>query len=365
MSQDSSPTEGDKYEIELTDRGDEGDLLGRVNDGFVVFVPEANNKRTLRVEITDVGTNLAWAKPVIDYSVPFFSYGIFREGQIAHQRISDYIDPQREVTGHSISGRLLYEDGIVMLENGTIGDSSSSIDGDLIYFREERAEEAYQSIEAAEPMSHYAWDQVDVDGTTANVLIQNPKYSVENPDEIILGRDPKKVLREYFQKSMKTVREDAPMRERTDHPDRGFFRLQRGYLLMWSVIERYISLKWAQLDDDSVKSKRERFAEQDYFFHDAINEELDSATHDVYREIYRTDDPENGRRLEQENPDKAINYFYLLRSNETHRGKGDPGADKALLERAFIDLYNIFAHILQKQYEELYLNKLSNGEPSI
>ena len=370
MNRDSSPTEGDLRKIKIEDIGDEDDPLGRIN-GKVVIINEIDADyidvgEKLWIKINSVKPDVAFAEPSpIEIPAPFFSYGIFRRGQIAHRRISDYIDPQREVTGHSISGRLLYEDGIIMLENGTIGDRSRRIDGDLIYFRSERAEEAYQNIEAAEPMSHYAWDQVDVDGTTANVLIKNPKYSIENPDEMTLRGDPEETIQKYFQKSMKTVKEDAPIIDNTDHPDLTFFRLQRGYMLMWSAIERYVSLRWAQEDDDWKKDERERFAENDVFLHDAINRLFNSAPSDVYRTIYRSDDPSRTIRLEPEDPVETINYFYQIRSNVTHRGKGDPGADKALLERAFVDLYNIFVYILHEQYEELSLNRLSNGEISI
>lgn len=57
-----SPVEvGEKYEVEITDTGKEGDGIARV-DNFVLFVQGAGVGETVDVEVTDVKKTFGIAK---------------------------------------------------------------------------------------------------------------------------------------------------------------------------------------------------------------------------------------------------------------------------------------------------------------
>ncbi|GAB6859948.1 TRAM domain-containing protein [Haloplanus litoreus] len=60
---DRPVTAGDTYVVAIEELGDEGDGVGYV-DEFAVLVDDASLGETVRVEITDVGTNFARAEVV-------------------------------------------------------------------------------------------------------------------------------------------------------------------------------------------------------------------------------------------------------------------------------------------------------------
>lgn len=56
--------EGETRVVEIEDLGDQGDGIARVERGYVVIVPETDQRERVRVEITDVRKNVAFAKVV-------------------------------------------------------------------------------------------------------------------------------------------------------------------------------------------------------------------------------------------------------------------------------------------------------------
>jgi predicted RNA-binding protein with TRAM domain len=62
-SPDEPPVEtGELREVEIEDLGEQGDGLARVGPGYVVFVPDAGVGDRVRVRITDVRDNFAFAE---------------------------------------------------------------------------------------------------------------------------------------------------------------------------------------------------------------------------------------------------------------------------------------------------------------
>jgi 23S rRNA (uridine2552-2'-O)-methyltransferase len=53
--------EGDIYEVEIVDIGEEGDGVANV-EGFTVFVPDATTGETVEIRITDLKPNFAFAE---------------------------------------------------------------------------------------------------------------------------------------------------------------------------------------------------------------------------------------------------------------------------------------------------------------
>ncbi|MFB6256163.1 MAG: TRAM domain-containing protein [Haloplanus sp.] len=53
--------EGETREVEIEDIGEQGDGITRVERGFVVIVPDTKEGERVRIEITDVRQNVAFA----------------------------------------------------------------------------------------------------------------------------------------------------------------------------------------------------------------------------------------------------------------------------------------------------------------
>jgi predicted RNA-binding protein with TRAM domain len=56
--------EGEQRTVEIEDIGDQGDGITRVERGFVVIVPDTEQSERVRIEITDVRENVAFAEVV-------------------------------------------------------------------------------------------------------------------------------------------------------------------------------------------------------------------------------------------------------------------------------------------------------------
>jgi hypothetical protein len=92
------------------------------------------------------------------------------------------------------------------------------------------------------------------------------------------------------------------------------FRLQMAYLLLWSSIERYASLRY-HLGDRAV-DKVMQIADDPRFAQ--LLKRRVSRKH----RVQRADRPEDHYELNPDDARKSLNYYYQIRSNITHRGKG-------------------------------------------
>jgi predicted RNA-binding protein with TRAM domain len=61
---DPPVTEGEQRAVEIETLGDQGDGIARVERGYVVIVPETEKGERVRIEITDVQQNVAFAEVV-------------------------------------------------------------------------------------------------------------------------------------------------------------------------------------------------------------------------------------------------------------------------------------------------------------
>ena len=116
------------------------------------------------------------------------------------------------------------------------------------------------------------------------------------------------------------------------------FRLQMAYLLLWSSIERYVSLRY-HFGDDATK-KVGNLASETAFrigLKDIVAES---------RNIYRADRPDEKEVLDPQSPEKALKYYYQVRSNITHRGKGVVRDHERLL-KSTSELLSLFRRVLK------------------
>ena len=169
-----------------------------------------------------------------DTDLPFFAYGRFQPGQLAFFQLRELV---RKVADRAqAAGQLLLRDGLPIIQPAERG----CIRGALLTFLPGRAAEAYDRISAMEPDRHYRWHQAPVEGTPANVLVgRSPeKGSVPCEDGEWNGWDDP-----LFTAALNVVEET--LRSQTfDWNLKPLFRLQMAYLLLWSSIERYVSLRY-------------------------------------------------------------------------------------------------------------------------
>lgn len=115
------------------------------------------------------------------------------------------------------------------------------------------------------------------------------------------------------------------------------FRLQMAYLLLWSSIERYVSLRYHL--GDKVAEKVGQLANEPTFAA-ALKRYVTQG-----REVYRADRPQKKEILDPASPHKSLDYYYQVRCNITHRGKGVVG-DYQILQSSLQELLAIFRDML-------------------
>ncbi|WP_131813883.1 hypothetical protein [Mycolicibacter kumamotonensis] len=264
-----------------------------------------------------------------DPRLPFFAYGIFSPGQIAFFQIKSYV---HQVTDAHVAGMLRIRDGVPVLDATA---RSEVVNGYRIEFDDAFAEPAYQAIQRMEPSTQYRWDN---DGEM-NVLVgRKPKRgsrpmapgwsSWRDPAFLVASKIVEENLAEQF------VWDDL----------RPFYRLQGAYMVLWSSIERYISLRYGLGRNEQVFQRVKRLAGEAQF--EASLRATDPSATAKLRKLYRSDDPTEVVTFEPSGPpEKAITYLYQVRSNVTHRGKEEL-LDWDLLHTATAEVLRIFLDVL-------------------
>ena len=120
------------------------------------------------------------------------------------------------------------------------------------------------------------------------------------------------------------------------------------YLLLWSSIERYLSLRHRL--DAKVTAKINHLAE-DRAFAESLQQHVKGKNNK--RTIHRADRPQDKYVLDRTEPKKSAEYYYQVRSNVTHRGKsGASDRDYEILEWSLRELLAIFRDMLKVAQED-------------
>ena len=264
--------------------------------------------------------------------VPFFAYGVFRPGQLAFHRLKPFI---AVVRGASIQGELRERDGLPILDP----DGSGTVSGSLLAFRPEAGTDAYQAIVNLEPDHQYRWDTRLVDGAAANVLVgKSPKEGSVPAEQEWDGRnDP------LFTVALDIVRETTNANRKFEWDLKPLFRLEMAYLLLWSAIERYLSLRYSL--GGSVVAKIRKLADEPAFGEALAELKL------TPRELFRADQPRKRVRLDASDPNGCVDYYYQVRSNLAHRGKAVV-ADHDRVVSALTELSSIFERVLARGFAD-------------
>jgi hypothetical protein len=186
-----------------------------------------------------------------------------------------------------------------------------------------------------EPETQYHWREVKVNGITSNVLAgRSPTKGSEAYEHI----DWDGWSEPLFTSALEVVEETLATSQEFSWDLKSLFRLQMAYLLLWTSIERYLSLRYS-LGLDVMKRVR-RLAEEPAF-KQGLRDHVARP-----RTVQRADRPGTKETLDPDVPEKALRYYYQVRSNITHRGKGVV-RDFDLLQKSIIELLPIYREVLR------------------
>ena len=342
-----------------------------------------------------------------DTSLPFFAYGVFKPGEISYPRIAsfveDVIDFDENGNGIFVPYKLCERDGIPTVFEENKGRTYGSI----IKFFDKDKEEAYDIIRKVESKTFYKWSNppLDINGEPVNMLfgkkhdhsrpepggdsyngvndaffkdviplIINDLEREYNKDDLLLNMDQllldnETVLKAKFGKFLDENKQIIDNyeeikrvinKEKDDNITKRYFKLQRDYLLLWTAIERYTSLKYGEnpTKNNSSLAEEQIFIDSLKLF---VKKEYDE---EKRRKVFSSDDLKP-HYLDPDDAKNAIVYYYTMRSNVVHRGKGHMGGvDENDLRKSLLELLTIFQFILKdtfKNYRIKDINFLVNG----
>jgi hypothetical protein len=270
-----------------------------------------------------------------NYTLPFFSYGLFQPGQIGFHSLRPYL--QSHESGWRVEGELLQRDGLpILLE------ADDTVPGTLLRFKAGHEAHAYLVIAKLEPDKLYRWEQWDAhkgsDQAKVNVLAGLKGDRGVGPLDTRTWDGRREPL---FRSALDVVDETLQQNHEYDEELKALFRLQMAYMLLWSAIERYASFRYHL--GDRVTEKVNGLAQ---------NTAFQTALRDIVSEkrvIYRCDDPEKKEILDPTNARKSIAYYFQVRSNITHRGKAYQ-SDHEMLVKSLKELLAIFRRVLDAEF---------------
>lgn len=246
----------------------------------------------------------------LDHSKPLFVYGFLRPGELAYHQLADYVTAAEPAV---VRGTALERDGLLLV---TL-DGEDEIAGDLLHLEASVAQTAYRAVDELEPRRLYRWDVATAfardEAVAINLLVAaRPARGSHRLDyEWSSRNDP------LFNEALEEIEQILdPFRARPEGREeiRSFFRYQMAYLLLWSAIERYSSLRWGFRGGPVQRVKN---LAQEPAFVRALQEYAQPG-----RVVHRADDPgASAVTLDPTEPLRAIDFYYQVRSNITHRGK--------------------------------------------
>lgn len=307
-----------------------------------------------------------------DISLPFFAYGFFKKGELAYNLIKDCVDG--EPVEDRVRGELYNKDGVPILVRQDR--DYFSIGGNIIKFT---TSVGYERVCDIEPGALYKWKEIVTENKVkANALVykyndnsnransqsfNKPKgaqlYDSEQNIDWHCKDDPlfkygmEYLDIEYFSKIIdKTWRNDksrfGPLKNYNselykEELDK-FFDLQMAYVFLWTIIDRYCSLKYS-LSSRGLGEKHLMLARSPMFSgcYQFIPTSMilsgvsNSTNHST---------PERGYVNVEE---KLIKNLYAIRNNAVHRGKA-LHVDYELLKRAFLTLYAIMHNVFSEEF---------------
>lgn len=259
--------------------------------------------------------------------LPLFAYGVLRPGELAYFRLKPYV-AHRDASA-ILEGTLRVREGLLIADR----EGTSSIEGDILHFASDRRADAYAQVSELEPSEQYVWAEARIQGQLVNVLWgKHPKKGSVELDYAWSGwADP------LFTVALDVVSETTEANAQWAEDMSNTFRVQMAYLLLWTSIERYASLRY-HLKQDATAKVRKVASEAPFA------EMLRIMVQDG-RSIQRADRPDQRLNLNADDPQASMDYYYQIRSNLIHRGKG-MDKDHDIVLKSSRELLAIFRHVL-------------------
>jgi hypothetical protein len=268
----------------------------------------------------------------------FFAYGIFKPGQLAYRQLEQLVATVDATA--IVKGELRERDGLPILKIG----GSGQVRGALLTFHPATEAKAYERIDQLEPMSQYRWEVIQV--LSGNGPVDAATLIGRNPDKgsIPLETDDWDGAADpLFTSALQVVREVLDSNREFDWSLKPLFRLEMAYLLLWSAIERFASFSY-HLGGEPWQKVKQLAAEP--AFAEALRREVREN-----RRLYRADRAGVDVTLSPTNPEKSVAYYYQIRSNITHRGKGVV-RDHEILWASLSELLCIFRAVLDAAFAQ-------------
>lgn len=269
----------------------------------------------------------------MDTSLPFFSYGVFRPGEISFLGIRNFVC---SVYPMQIPGDLVLRDGITLYKKS----ENQYVNGYLIHFKNGKSQDAYEYINGLEPRKLFKWK--------IETLTENRRFNIlygikpDRGSDDIREANWKSIWDDPFFTSAIEVLEEAPL-EDFEWNLKPLFKLQMRYMLLWTILERFSFLRYSFGGAPSERNKL--LASNEYFI-----EALKIFTKGN-RTVFSTEDPDDKTTLDINNPKKSLDYYYQVRCNITHRGKAVT-RDYYTVKHSFEELLEITKYMLQETKKE-------------
>lgn len=274
-------------------------------------------------------------KPPKNTDLPFFAYGIFKPNQLAYSRIKNFVESCAE---YEIDYKMLMRDGVPLITLPKNRSQNKTV-GYLIHFKDEYSKKAYEIIGKTHYKKLYKWEEIKVDEYKANVLMGvNPEMGSSHIEKTVGnydGRDDP-----YFKEAIEVVENELNDKNKRWHNINDFFKLQMSYLLLWTAIERYCSLKY-----NNTSSKINQLSRDD-LFKKSLKEHITSK-----RTVYSAEDLRE-HTLNSENSYESVRYYYTVRCNVAHRGKALHN-DNEIVKKSLKELLKIFKDIIDGTFDEI------------
>jgi hypothetical protein len=266
--------------------------------------------------------------PPINFELPFIAYGSFKPNELRFNLIKPFVSEYKPI---NVVGLMKEKDGVPIIY--TINTKSYAwIDYSAfkIYFKKGKEQLAYKIISENEPNTYYNW--VEYEGGN---LLEGVKKLRGLEDFLDYSwsfkNDP------YFSQGLlacKEISNNQPIQgSALDQEYFHFFSNQSAFMLLWTIIERFCSIKYGNLSPTEKLKKLSSDTDIDWSFAFDIVKRNDS--------IIRSDRANDKLKLDSSTSIKKIlDYYYGLRSNVVHRGK-NVFEDSDRIIGAFNELYQI------------------------
>ena len=282
---------------------------------------------------------MKYLNPPINHKLPFLAYGSFKPGELRFNLIKQFVV---ETKPTKVYGLMKEKDGVpIFYTTKTKSYAWFDYAAYEIHFKKGQEQQAYQIISENEPNSYYTW--VNFQG--ANIL--EGKSRLRGLEEFMdetwsFKHDP------YFSQGLlacKEIRKGSRSKMPELHQEYfDFFCNQSAFMLLWTIIERFCTLKYGNLSPNEKLKSLYTDPEIEWDFVYDIVKRNDS--------IVRSDKEKEQLKLNSASSIKKIlEYYYGLRSNMVHRGKNVFG-DINRISDAFDELYQLVEAIIKIHWGE-------------